>query len=258
MHPAVKIVSLVILSMFSTQGGWFTLLLTGALLLPFYILRPLFLYTALRMLLRLKWFFFSILLIYLVLTPELPIEHQSIYFNNLSALNTFLNQALPGLFRIMVLVLIIFAVNLFLRTTSKESILAALLWLFTPLKILTINIERISLRAMLTLDYIEKLTAHLDDYKQKNSIKKDKDIANREILNWSSLNGFKQSFKQIISQKKDVFFHLIAHSGIILREILDEAKNTSGKIVTIDCLESPNTMQLMIPVSLGVLYILSL
>lgn len=242
MHPAVKIVSLVILSIFSTQGEWITLLLTGVLILPFYIVYPYLWRSALFMLFRLKWLFFSILLIYLIFTPDISPES----FDANQRINSLIVQISPALFRIAVLILIIFAVNLFLKTTSKEQILAALLWLFYPLKVLQIDINRISLRAVLTLEYIEVLTQRLAEYKQNNTVEQ------------GQLSRHRQGFRQKLKHIKNTFFHLIDHSGIILREILDEAENTSGKIVTIDCLEGPQLFQYLIPVMLGLLFIFTL
>ena len=69
---------------------------------------------------------------------------------------------------------------------------------------------------------------------------------------------FRQPLREKFSQKKAAFFHIIEQSGIILLEILNEAEMTSGKIVTIDCLEAPLPIQLMIPFLLGLLLFLTL
>ncbi|MCU7799762.1 MAG: hypothetical protein KZQ70_06370 [gamma proteobacterium symbiont of Lucinoma myriamae] len=208
MHPAIKIVSLIIVTIFITQGSWFTLLLTAILLLPFYILNLHLWTSAIKMLFRLKWFFLSILIIYYYYTPEL--QASSSLFNILN------ERFVPGFFRISVLVIILFSVNLFIKMTSKEEILSALLWLFSPLQFLHIDVERISLRAVLTLDYIEDLSGRLSEYKQK----------------------------------KQSLFYLVELSGIILHEILDEAENTSGKSYTVNCLEAPDAKQFILPMVL--------
>lgn len=249
MHPAIKIVSLIILSICSTQGEWTTLLLTGVLILPFYIVYPDLWQPALRMLIRLKWLFFSILLIYLILTPDSLSEYNTEQFSLYSHVDSLIVQLLPGLFRVSVLIIIVLAVNLFLKTTSKEQILAALLWLFFPLKKLHIDVDRISLRGVLTLEYIEILTSRLAQYKQNN--------VKQEALSPDSVN-FMQGLIEQFRHKKNTFFHLIEHSVKILLEILDEAEKTSGKIVSVDCLEAPVPIQFMIPVSLYLLFLLTL
>lgn len=248
MHPAIKIISLVIVSIFLTQGGWLTILITGALLLPFYLpfnipykkvqggLWP----PAIKMLLRLKWFFISIFVIYYFYTPQLQIPEQSY-------LNSKLSQLLPGLFRITVLIFILLSVNLFIQTTSKEKILAALLWLFSPLKILHIKTERIALRAVLTLEYIEDLSRRLSEYKKQSNL----DIESKKVpVTIRSAD----SFDFYLQAKKQAFLHLIKHSGIILREILEEANSTAGRAYTIDGLESPRPIQYVFPLLIYIVY----
>lgn len=232
MHPAIKIVCLVIVSIFLTQGGWSTLLLTGALLFPFYIIQLDLWRPAIKMLFRLKWFFVSILLIYYFYTPDVQQTNQTI-------LNSLSGRTIPGLFRIAVLVFILFSVNLFIRTTSKEEILSALLWLFSPLSFFNIEIERIALRAVLTLEYIEVLSQRLTEYKENKS--------------------FQESTKaNFFLKKKWAFLRLIEHSGIILYEILEQAESTSGQSYTIDCLKSPKFIQFIFPSVLCLLFSLSL
>ena len=245
MHPAVKIVSLVIISIFLTQGGWSTLLLAGALLLPFYVVQHDLWHSAITMLLRLKWFFISILLIYYFYTPDIPQTTQTI-------ISQFSARINPGLFRIAVLIIILFSVNLLIKTTSKEEILSALLWLLTPLKYLKINTERISLRAVLTLEYIEVLSQRLETYKENKS---------SEVPEEADFRFYVFSKRQFINnwqKKKRAFLHLIKDSGIILHEILEKAETTSGKSYTIDCLESPPMIQFIFPLMLCLILFLSL
>jgi len=236
MHPAIKIVSLIIVTIFITQGGWITLLLTALLLLPFYILNLHLWTSAIKMLFRLKWFFLSILIIYYYYTPELQASP--------SLFNILNERFVPGFFRISVLVIILFSVNLFIKMTTKEEILSALLWLFSPLHFLSIDVERISLRAVLTLEYIEDLSGRLSKYKQNNVHTK------VSYSNYPLINYFKQ--------KKQSFFNLVELSGIILHQILDEADNTSGKSYTVNCLEAPDVKQFILPVVLCLLLYISL
>ena len=152
MHPVIKIVSLVILSIFSTQGGWNNLFLSIIILSPFYFFRTEIFSSALQMLVRLKWLFFSILLIYYLLSPEI-------------------SHLLSAVLRILVLITLIFSVNLYLKTSTIEQILESLLWIFSPLKYFQINIDRLALRAVLSLEYIEILSLRLEKY-QNNLAKK--------------------------------------------------------------------------------------
>lgn len=241
LHPAIKLLSLIVASLFATQGSWFTLLSMGAFMIPFYIIHPDLWHSALKMLIKLKWFFLSIFLIYFYFSPNVSVGPQ---FNF-----DLIQQFLPGAFRITVLIIILFAVNLFTRTTSKEQILAALLWLFSPLQRF-IDIERISLRAVLTLEYIEILTKKMTEYKNDSSSAMPKPPYENNLT-------AVQTLKYRLRQKKLAFYHLVNQSGIILRDILDEAKQTSGKSYEIEYLPAPMLAQYFLPVLVFVLLLLT-
>lgn len=235
MHPVIKIVSLIILTVFVTQGRWLTLLLSTIFLLPYYLQHSELWLSAIKMLLRLKWFFLSIFVIYFFYTPQLS----STDINSIASLLMSLSErSMTGLLRIAVLIIIIFAVNIFIKTTRKEDILSALLWIFSPLNFFNLNIDRMLLRAILTLEYIEELSLRLSCYKQAYQKKSPKII--------DSDTTFIHRFKQ----KKTAFFHLVEHSSIILHDILNEANNTSGKMYTITCLSAPSVTQLFFPLLL--------
>lgn len=226
-HPVIKIVSLIILSIFSTQGGWNNLYLTLAIILPFYFFRMELFTSAIRMTFKLKWLFLSILLVYYFFSPQ--INHLSL-----------------ALLRIFVLITIIFSVNLYLKSSTIEQILESLLWLFSPLKILNINVERISLRAVLTIEYIDVLTNKIEQHKNKISISNNW----RDIKVWNSF----------LIQRKENLLQIIKHLGEVLKEILIETSPENivvqaGKEYTINCLDVPSGLQLLIPIVLCLLYI---
>ncbi len=237
MHPVIKIVSLIILTIFNTQGGWLTLLLSSIFLLPYYCLHSELFLSAITMLLRLKWFFLSLFFLYYFYTPSISSVDIHSFYTLLSSLS---ERSMTGLLRISVLIVIIFAVNIFIKTSTKEEILSALLWIFSPLNFLNINIDRMSLRAILTLEYIEELSLRLSLYKTQYKNKKPKH-------NYLASNNI---FMNIIQQKKESFFHLMEHLGIILHDIINEADNTSGKSYTISCLSAPSIKQLLFPLLL--------
>ncbi|MBE9526336.1 MAG: hypothetical protein IME94_05110 [Proteobacteria bacterium] len=223
----IKIVSLIILSIFSTQGGWNNLYLTLAIILPFYFFRMELFTSAIRMTFKLKWLFLSILLVYYFFSPQ--INHLSL-----------------ALLRIFVLITIIFSVNLYLKSSTIEQILESLLWLFSPLKILNINVERISLRAVLTIEYIDVLTNKIEQHKNKISISNNW----RDIKVWNSF----------LIQRKENLLQIIKHLGEVLKEILIETSPENivvqaGKEYTINCLDVPSGLQLLIPIVLCLLYI---
>ncbi len=230
MHPVIKLISLITVAVFLTQGNPVTLLITGALMLPFYFVIPSLWQSAFSMISRLKLFFISIILVYLFLSPAT--------WSELSDMNILLQVSAPGLFRIAVLIIIIFAVNLYLKTTTKEDILASLIWLFKPLNYLNITIDRFALRAVMTLDYIEQLNHKLTQYKQ------------RKLQQKRLEENAGTSLRQKLRVTKQVFLNLVSQSAIILQDVLNEAENTSGKQYTIDCLQAPSFIQFIIPVLL--------
>ncbi len=230
MHPVIKLISLITVAVFLTQGNPVTLLITGALMLPFYFVIPSLWQSAFSMISRLKLFFISIILVYLFLSPAT--------WSELSDMNILLQVSAPGLFRIAVLIIIIFAVNLYLKTTTKEDILASLIWLFKPLNYLNITIDRFALRAVMTLDYIEQLNHKLTQYKQ------------RKLQQKKLEENAGTSLRQKLRVTKQVFLNLVSQSAIILQDVLNEAENTSGKQYTIDCLQAPSFIQFIIPVLL--------
>lgn len=226
-HPVIKIVSLIILSIFSTQGGWNNLYLTIAIILPFYFFRMELFSSAIRMTFKLKWLFLSILLVFYFFSPQI-------------------NHLTLALLRIFVLISIIFSVNLYLKSSTIEQILESLLWLFSPLKILNVNVERLSLRAVLTIEYIDILTNKIEQHKNNISISNNW----RDIKVWNSF----------LIQRKENFLQMIKHLGKVLKEILIETSPETivvqaGKEYTINCLDVPSGLQLLIPIVLCLLYI---
>ncbi len=226
MHPAIKIISLIILSLFLTQGNWLTLLLTGAVVLPFYIIRPSLWISARTMIWRLKWLFLSILLIYIFFTPKISAS--------ISQLNPYLYLLLPGLFRILVLITLILAVNLFIKTTTKNEILTALLWILSPLKRIKIDIERFILRAVLTIEYLEKLNQKLTEMKAQ---------IKPEIQSGSW-----------VDKKRRAFYHLVTGSTAALRELFAEVSSSTPKEYFIDENDPPGWFQWIIPLILFLLF----
>jgi hypothetical protein len=204
------------------------------------------------MIVRLKWFFLSILIIYYLYIPELPnTALMSIEYNFIKDIMYFMVPMIPAFFRITVLLLILFSVNLLIQTTTKEEILAALLWLLMPLKVFSINIERLSLRAVLTLEYVEILADYLTNYKKnlKKSVMDEAFVSNTHLS---------YSWMDVYLRKKYILSRLVKDSGTILYEILAKAKRQSGKSYTIDCVVRPKLNQLIFPMVLFLLFFLSL
>jgi len=146
------------------------------------------------MLYRIKWLLISIIILYLFLIPsETILQNNSL---NITAL-------FPVLYRVVILCVIIFAVNLLLKTTTKEQIISGMALLMHPLSKMGINLDSFLVRTYLTIDFVAKLNSELKARKKnkktiipfimhwlENSIhhKKDKIIIERlntpDLLQW--------------------------------------------------------------------------
>lgn len=108
-----------------------------------------------------KWIFISIVILYLFLMP----------FNTFQHYNTYsLNNILAVAYRVSILVVIIFSVNLLILTTSKEEIISALFLLLKPLTYFGVDIDSFLIRAYLTLEFVDKLNGELKRKKQSAQI----------------------------------------------------------------------------------------
>ncbi|MFK5891606.1 MAG: hypothetical protein QM504_00115 [Pseudomonadota bacterium] len=104
------------------------------------------------MLLRIKWLLISITFLYLFLLPTETIQHQN-PFN--------LDTILPVLYRITILCVIIFSVNLLLKTTNKEQIISGVALLISPLTKIGVDLDSFLVRTYLTMDFVEQLNSEL-------------------------------------------------------------------------------------------------
>ncbi len=151
MHPAIKIILFLIYGAAVAFGGVPSLLTGAVLVLALYLPGPWErLRLALRMLRRMRWFFLSIALVYLLFTPG------RLLFSAWPWGPTVEGLAGGGQ-RIASLVLIVFAVNLLLRTTPRPALISAILWCLTPLSWLGLPRERLAVRIALTLDAVDSV-----------------------------------------------------------------------------------------------------
>lgn len=147
--PVIKIVSFLIFAAAVAFGGALEQTLGAALLLITHVaflraqLAP-----ALRMLRRMRWFFLSIAVVYLLFTPG------RLLFATWPWGPTYAGLAEGGQ-RIAALVLIVLAVNLLLRTTERGELISAILWCLWPLAWLGLPRERLAIRIALTLEAVE-------------------------------------------------------------------------------------------------------
>ena len=154
-HPVISLVSFVVLTAFVVLGGLANILI-GALLLGFLYIKldhqawP----AAWRLLRRMRWLFLSIAVIYLWLTPGVPLIPVPVAF---APWLPTVDGLWQGGLRIAALVVIVSAASLLLHVTPREQILAALCWLLMPLGAVGIPHERFAVRAALTLGAVAEV-----------------------------------------------------------------------------------------------------
>ncbi len=148
-HPAVLITCFLVLVSalaFSTPS---TLLLSTLLMIFLYSRDGgAYFHSALVMLRRMRWFLFSILIVYCWFTPGEPLLQWAVLEAWLPTYEGFLS----GMQRVIALAIVIASVNLLLCTLSREQLLSAILFLVRPLWIIGVKPEMVALRMVLVFD----------------------------------------------------------------------------------------------------------
>jgi len=164
LHPLTCILSFLLFSTslalsplsFSILGAGFLLLLLGYLAIGFERLS-----NALTKIRRLRWFFLSICLFYFWATPGAGIF--SVQGEAVSWWMPTVSGVESGLYRALVLVVIMLAANLVMSYLSREQIISTITHLLTPLSWLGFPNERFSMRMALTLDALSHVQQLAND-----------------------------------------------------------------------------------------------
>lgn len=151
MHPAISIVNALVLIVMLASGLPLALSLAAGIILPLllysYVIRA---FPDLRAVFRLRWLFLSILVLYLLFPP---------------LVGGWQTELIAGLLeagkRILALILIVILVQLMFTLSSRQQILAGLLWLLRPLKVVGVPVERFALRLMLVLEITPRVQRQL-------------------------------------------------------------------------------------------------
>ena len=155
MHPVIRIVSFVVLTAFLARGEIASVLVVTALLFVLYLKIDGQAWLKLR---RMRWLFLSIAVIYLWLTPGVPLipGPPSI----VDWLPT-VDGLWQGSLRAMSLALMVTAASLLLSMTPRDEVLGALRWMMAPLGWLKFPHERFAVRAALCLDAVTRVQTHV-------------------------------------------------------------------------------------------------
>lgn len=108
----------------------------------------------LRMVKRLRWLFFSILIIYAYGTPGEYIQQIPDSFA------PTIEGVYAGILQIAKLLIALAMLNILFATSSKAQLMTGLSILLSPLNIIGFNAMRFTARLMLTLDYVEEMATN--------------------------------------------------------------------------------------------------
>jgi energy-coupling factor transport system permease protein len=153
-HPAIRVVAFLIFSLSVSLGSINQFYLATSFILMLIACNGMrVLHVAWPMVWRLRWFFLSIALIYCWLTPG-----QSLWQGAPDGLPSR-EGVLLAVHRIAVLVLIVTGVSLLFSTMQRESLIGAFYWLASPLRLFGLSPERLAVRIVMALEYVNEVQA---------------------------------------------------------------------------------------------------
>jgi len=113
-----------------------------------------------------RWFFVSIIIMYFWFTPG-----EALFAIHSDWMPTIDGVEL-GLSRVIALITIVLAVNLFLKTTANKDLMSALIWLTFPLNMFGDFHQRFAVRMTLTLEAVAKVQVLCKNIRQDQQITK--------------------------------------------------------------------------------------
>lgn len=156
LHPAVRIISFLVLGASLAVGRPLDLAVAGLILAGLYgVLAHARVGAAVKMLRRMRWFFLSIFIIYLWFTPGTPVW-PGIPLRYEAWLPTLEGVEL-GLTRGTALALFVLGVTLLLQTTPRNGLISGIRWLVRPLPLPGRFHDVLALRIALVLETVPKL-----------------------------------------------------------------------------------------------------
>jgi energy-coupling factor transport system permease protein len=151
MHTLIRIVSFLVFAAFVALGNPAQLVFAAVLVgLTYYITPDTEIKTLWGLLRRMRWLFLSLLVVYLWFTPGQPLLPAI-------ASQPTLEGVQQGLLRISALTLLTLAASLLLQSTTRETLIAALYRLVSPLRWLGVQPERMAVRITLTLGAVTEV-----------------------------------------------------------------------------------------------------
>lgn len=155
MHPLIRMVSFLVFAAGAAYASPGVLAVVTAAIMLAYLLHRQWLPPAWQMLRRLRWLFLSILVIYALLTPGVPLlSLEGGWVPTVAGLR-------QGGIRILALVLVVLTVNILLRVTGRRELCAAIYQFVTPLSWLGLSRDRLAVRMILVLETLPGIERQL-------------------------------------------------------------------------------------------------
>jgi len=193
-HPVIRLLSLILFSLLVSRSAIPNLITGFSLIIAVYVMTSLnYLYAAKIFLTRMRWFFLSIIIMYLWFTPGEAL------FSSESVLMPTVNGIELAITRVFSLVVIILAVNLFLQTTEKTLMMSALIWLTYPLNVFGDFQQRFAVRVTLTLDAISQVQA-LCDFSKKDYLERKNLENNAKKVNATPISTSVSKISNVITE----------------------------------------------------------
>lgn len=207
MHPVIRIVTFVVFSLGVVFGNVQHLLLALLLLVLGYSLwQPTRFSLNWKMLRRMRWLFLSILVIYLWFTPG------QLLIPAIGAWSPSWEGIRLGVYRVASLVFIVLAVNLLIKSNARDELIAGIMWLLRPLRLLGLPDERLAVRIALTFDVVHEVQGVYEAPKSEASSssteEKPKSFVNRlRARLWSIGVSAVSLFEQVIQRAENTPTH---------------------------------------------------
>lgn len=150
LHPAAQILSLALLTILLAQLRGAELLLVAVPLAWLFFRHPEHMKGVYRLARSLRWFFLSILILYLWFTPA-AVESNAVGFVRMLPAGLVL-----GLERITGLLIIVGYSGMLLRLSNREEIISGIHVLLSPFRRLHLDTNRLAVRLGLVLDYVPR------------------------------------------------------------------------------------------------------
>ena len=221
-HPVIRVVLFLTFAAFTAYGQTGQLVTAAALMLFLFVMKPQWLQKSWPMLKRMRWLFFSIVILYLGFTPGLPA------FSDWPWSPSKLGFQL-ALLRTGALVLLVMAVNVLLASMEREQLIGAILWLVYPFRWI-VDDKKLAIRISLTLELIEEVTMLNSMVMQTERPPQGNNALMRRIA--------------IIGDRVALLFEAV----------LDKANNMASHTLEITARRAPPTLQWVYPLLLGILF----